>query len=662
MQLIKARVTNFKIVEDSNEFSLDRVTCLVGKNESGKTALLEALYRLNPYYPEEAAYDKVQEYPRRYLTDYNERHRSGAARVITTQWELDDSDVQAVEALLGPGSLASREIEVSKAYDDKLTRWIVKLDQPRVLEHLIEKAGLHTEEAEPARKFRDVASLKKYLDAKAANNSEREKRILEHIAKFRDADPVLAAIDLLHMPKFLYFGDYDFMSGNVAIDDLLRRKATNNPKEIRPGEKVFFAFLGLVGTTLEDINKIDKFEPLKARLESASNKITRDVFAYWTQNRNLRVQFTLDAALPADVPPFNQGKILHTRIYNTLHESSVNFDERSRGFVWFFSFLVLFSQVKKNYGNNVVILLDEPGLSLHAKAQADLLRYIKEQLQPHHQVIYSTHSPFMVDPAALMSARTVEDVVIYGDDGYPKQILGTKVGDNVLSTDRDTLFPLQGALGYELTQTLFIGRNNILVEGPSDLLYLTAFSSELKRRKREHLDPRWTISPVGGVDKVAAFMSLFGGNKLHVAVLVDYARGQKKKIEDLRKSKILEENHILTFDVFAGKPEADIEDVIGWQNYLALVNACYGLDGATSLKEPEDTNQRVVKKVEERFATMPTSVPEFDHYTCSEYLLENRDTVLAGMPDLESALGRFEGVFKRLNAMLPAKTLRASGS
>lgn len=104
----------------------------------------------------------------------------------------------------------------------------------------------------------------------------------------------------------------------------------------------------------------------------------------------------------------------------------------------FFSFLVLFSQVEKTYGKNVIILLDEPGLSLHAKAQGDLLKYFDEQLKPDHQVIYSTHSPFMINPSDLMSARTVEDVVIYEADGRnPKEILGTKAGDDVLSTDRD---------------------------------------------------------------------------------------------------------------------------------------------------------------------------------------------------------------------------------
>jgi predicted ATP-dependent endonuclease of OLD family len=320
---------------------------------------------------------------------------------------------------------------------------------------------------------------------------------------------------------------------------------------------------------------------------------------------------------------------------------------------------VLFSQVKKNYGKNLIILLDEPGLSLHAKAQGDLLRYIDEQLKPNHQVIYTTHSPFMVDPGGLMSVRTVEDVVLYDDSGHPKEILGTRVGDDVLSADRDTLFPLQGALGFEITQTLFVGKDSLLVEGPSDLLYLTAFSTELKKRNRVHLDPRWTLCPVGGVDKVAAFMSLLSGNKLHVAVLVDYAHGQKKKVEDLRRSKILQDNHVLTFDMFTAKPEADVEDVIGWQNYLTLVNSCYGLDGANALTDPEAPNDRVVKKVQEKFAVMPPGTPEFDHYAVSEYLIKNRDAVLSAMPALDAALDRFENIFKQLNGMLPARTKAA---
>ena len=129
---------------------------------------------------------------------------------------------------------------------------------------------------------------------------------------------------------------------------------------------------------------------------------------------------------------------------------SVPFSERSAGFIWFFSFLVKFAQIKKNRGN-VIILLDEPGLTLHGTAQQDLLRYFAEQLAPKHQLIYSTHSPFMVPANHLASVRTVEDVVVR-DDRARKISQGTKIRADVLTTDPQTNFPIFGAMGFEVTQ------------------------------------------------------------------------------------------------------------------------------------------------------------------------------------------------------------------
>lgn len=128
-----------------------------------------------------------------------------------------------------------------------------------------------------------------------------------------------------------------------------------------------------------------------------------------------------------------------------------------------------FAQVQKD-GAPVILLLDEPGLTLHGKAQADLLRLFKEKLAPHHQIIYSTHSSFMVAADELSSVRIVEDgVEIKGQRRVP---IGTKVREDVLTRDPDTLFPLQGALGYEITQSLFVGKHTLLVEGPGDILYI----------------------------------------------------------------------------------------------------------------------------------------------------------------------------------------------
>jgi predicted ATP-dependent endonuclease of OLD family len=161
---------------------------------------------------------------------------------------------------------------------------------------------------------------------------------------------------------------------------------------------------------------------------------------------------------------------MRARIYNQLHEMTVPFSDRSAGFIWFFSFLVSFSHVKEQYGD-VVILLDEPGLNLHGRAQGDLLRYFDEKLKPTHQLLYTTHSPFMVPADHIERIRTVEDVVEQ-KRRFDFVSHGTKVGDDVLSTDRDTVFPLQAALGYEITQSLFVGEHTLLVEGPSDILYI----------------------------------------------------------------------------------------------------------------------------------------------------------------------------------------------
>lgn len=110
---------------------------------------------------------------------------------------------------------------------------------------------------------------------------------------------------------------------------------------------------------------------------------------------------------------------------------------------------------------NIIILLDEPGLGLHGKAQADFIRFIEERLSQKRQVIYSTHSPFMVQPNKLERVRIVEE---------KDSEQGSKITEDVLTTDPDTLFPLQGALGYDLAQHLFISKDNLVVEGTSIIL------------------------------------------------------------------------------------------------------------------------------------------------------------------------------------------------
>jgi hypothetical protein len=432
----------------------------------------------------------------------------------------------------------------------------------------------------------------------------------------------------------------------MSLDQFLAAKQGGTLDQI-PGSLVFEALLSMVGTTPEQISSIGTSEELISKLEAVQTRLSKKTFKYWSQNKHLKVRFRFDQASPDDPPPYNDGKVFQTRIENTRHEATIGLDERSTGFVWFFSFLVWFSEVQEQYGENLLVLLDEPGLSLHARAQEDLLKYIREELLPKYQVIYTTHSPFMVDPGDLLACRTVEDVT-----GPDEAVLGTKVGDKVFSTDSDTLFPLQAALGFDLTQTLFVGEHCLLVEGPSDLLYLQWASEQLRSQGRTRLDLRWTVTPCGGITKVPSFMALFGGSHLHVAVLTDHGTGDKKKVRELRESDLLRDGHVFTADSYAegDSTEADIEDVLGRAAYLQLVKGTYALSAKQVLPKarPQDAPMRVVAEVEKHFKTLPPEVPEFDHFSPARHLLENP----TALDSDSAALDRFEKLFTALNALL----------
>lgn len=136
----------------------------------------------------------------------------------------------------------------------------------------------------------------------------------------------------------MYFSEYQKMPGRIAIDNYIA-KAKN--KSLTNDEKVFEALLSLANTTIDDIKQSDKLEDLINKTRGVSSKITREIFQYWSQNKHLKVDFRYDMGKSGDEPPFNTGYIFSTRIENTRHDSTVSFDDRSAGFVWFFSFFSL---------------------------------------------------------------------------------------------------------------------------------------------------------------------------------------------------------------------------------------------------------------------------------------------------------------------------------
>jgi len=653
MRLVKVQVTNFRSVEDSGVFDIGDMTCLVGKNEAGKTAVLKALHGVAPFGKDTFSYERTRDYPRRFLSKFEERHIDGESPVARTWWSLDPSDTNAVEDLLGKGVLTNDEVVISSYIGRSGNRWSISVDETKCISSLADLHGLSPEDRSTLDSAESTEDVIEILNGLSERSAEQES-LLKKIREFRDGQAVLTAIDVLskRMPQFFYTSHFERMSGEVSIEKLASDSQAN---KVNIGDQIFLDFLEYAGTSLEELQNATQLESLIAKCEGASNDITDEIFEFWSQNEALSVVIDINQGRKEDAPPFNSGAVAKIRIENRNHRASVPLSERSAGFVWFFSFLAQFKQLKNTTGK-AVILLDEPGLTLHGKAQSDLLRYIESRILPEHQVIYTTHSPFMVPTQRLADVRVVEDVVDYRDPRRPI-VKGTKVSSDVLSVDKDTLFPLQAHLGYEITQSLFVGRHCLLVEGPSDVVYLQVVSQALARRRRCGLDKRWTICPTGGLDKVTSFVSLFTGNNLDTAVLCDYGSGDKAKVERLRHSQILKAGRVVTAADVTGKSEGDVEDFFAAGFYCDLVNKALELDEANLLtpalaEEAGGGTPRVVKQVEAFCRTLPASYEEFSHYLPAEFLLRNPHLLDVESDEVSSTLRTFENAFQTINSFL----------
>lgn len=652
MKLKRIHVTNFRSVDDCEEFEVDPVTCLVGKNEAGKSALLLALAALNPNEATPVTLDRERDYPRRNLVRYERLHGEKEAQVIKTTWELEEAELQEIAEAVGARVLTSPLVVVSRRYGKEMEVH-ARIDYRTAVEHHCKLFALDASERSVLKSPNTVDELIKTLEGLTSPTNKHAK-LRDYLAEQGNVRSRVERQVKQALPTFMYVSSYDRMDGAIQIEQTLERIANKQiGQEEHRGARLFVDFLDYAGVSLQGITGVATYETFNALLQAASNDITEQILEYWSQNPDLDVEVTIDQARSGDPPPFNQGTIARARIKNNLHRVDTPFSERSAGFVWFFSFLVKFAQVKKS-GGPIVLLLDEPGLSLHGKAQADLLRFIDDKLAPFHQVIYSTHSPFMVPADALQRVRIVEDKV--DSEKTPRRSHGTKVTCDVLKVDADTLFPLQGALGYEATQSLFVGEHTLLVEGPSDILYLKALSNELKARNKTALDPRWTLCPSGGIDRIMPFVSLFAGKELHIAVLSDVAQGAKGKVEKIRQSEILQAGHFYTVADFINQAEGDIEDIIDAELYVEIVNRGYALLDPyriTAQDLSEDTSTpRIVKKVESAFKVMPDTIPMFNHYTPADWLIRNPDVLSAKTTEVERTLSTAEQVFETFNGLL----------
>ena len=268
-----------------------------------------------------------------------------------------------------------------------------------------------------------------------------------------------------------------------------------------------------------------------------------------------------------------QGDDLGVLVKNRSDGVDLQLEERSRGYQWFFSFYTIFNAESEQRHKDAIILLDEPALFLHPKGQSDFIKNILPEIATKNQILYTTHSPFMVDLTKPDSTHTVtlKDTPI-GENIQKATHVSCKAWDS----DRDALFPLQAALHYTMAQSMFIGTKNLIVEGVTDFWLLKGMSDILESARRVHLRNEIVIVPAGGATRTILLASMYQSQGLCVAVLLDADREGKLSYGSITKRKILRSQKVLLLNEACGRTEdMAVEDVFSESFYLGFVEKTY---------------------------------------------------------------------------------------
>lgn len=639
MKLVSVTIEKYKSISNPSTFVVEPdITVLVGMNESGKTSILKSIAKTNYFETDEDfELNLTQDYPRAEMT--KAKSLSDDLPWMKCSYSLDEEDIQRIIATFGDCIKNNVPLEISYLYDNpsgkKSTINIHSLiDSNIALECILKNNKIQNDTNEID--FKELLSKPYSEVAEKVRETlpavfDRLEAIKTYFTKHTHWNNKLACyiyneIIMPYIPKFVYYDEYYSLPSELNLSSLKLSKLEENQKTGK-------ALIELAGLSLDTIiNETDR-ESLIAELEATQSAITSELFDYWSTNKNLEIEFQVFKKINGNTRVENH--YLDIRIKNTKYKVSLPLANRSKGFNWFFSFLVWFKKVQLDDKFKYIFLLDEPGLNLHAKAQEDLLRFMENLVQDNRfQIIYSTHSPFMIDSEKLNRVRTVED-----------SDKGTKVSDQILEKDPNTLFPLQAALGYNIAQNLFISTKNLLVEGVSELVYLQYFSTLCQLNGEEGLNDNITIVPVGGSDKIATFISLLRGQKLDTAVLLDDFRdqGSKARIDSLSQQNIIKSKNILFIsNVLDREGTFDIEDLFDQIDYKNLIELTYKDKSFESFTF--DPNQTVMKQVERHLKSK--GVQNFNHYIPAKKLLSITDFQVS-----KTTMTNFSKLFSMINKL-----------
>jgi hypothetical protein len=591
MRLKKARVTNYRSIIDSGWFDVeDAKTIVVGPNEAGKSAILQALQQINPP-PDVPKFDALRDYPRSKYNDISTKKVDPKdVTVVEVDFELDDEDRAAI-----PESMRTARYVYGRKLDNSAWHTLhgeppahsygsISKDLTRLCAHIDARSKTTAPDA-PLPSTELAATTAGWLNATRID-AERAKTLktwfekilplVDETNKTEDErlDSLMTSMDLdsersqalevlsKRRPVFVLFNNYFRVRPLIQLDHLAQRLSTNvlDDAQYDYGNVCLLKLLGFTAQELSDLGKAspppannpaalqayrDQLDRRGYQLNAASVQLTNEIRSVWRPR-----------AGSADADKLRilaDGQYLKVVVEDDVGVE-IELHQRSEGFQWIVSFFVVFFAEVGSKHKNAILLLDEPGMSLHGLKQREFRSTIS-RLAENNQTIYTTHSPFLVGPDELDLVRVAE---------MTDRNVGTKVHTSVASGDPAALLPLQEALGYDLAQSLFTHERNLVIEGLTDYWYLEATAALLRAANQANLNEKIALVPAASAGKVVYYATILYAQKFKVAALLDSdAAGDQAAQQDTLLHTLGNKSILRTKDAYSGavaKPE--IEDLL----------------------------------------------------------------------------------------------------
>lgn len=545
MKLTRFKIQKYKCVLDSGWVEVSNLTVLVGKNESGKTSLLKALHKFNPFKPE--PYSIPREWPRGYRGD-----RSESQVVCTAEFILAAEEIKELQTL-GEQPFTLDRIQVTKDYKGRfevlfpqgifpekvhpndIDKLCNELPTPNQVSPEFEKAAneCRSEAIRLAHegRFSELPNLwgehDRKLQVRSNQNPQHQNEHNfrnQYSGKLNEISRALQSTNTMqrkahdfiiqHLPSFVYMDEYQTFSGTAKLDTIKQRKDRD---DLQPADETFLTILALAELDFENEYKKGGNTNEEAREErqydvsDAEATLNRKIEGHWGQLR-YQVQFRTD------------GYQFMTFVRGMKDTALIRLEERSKGFQWFFSFDLMLMHETRGKFENAVILLDEPGLHLHPEGQRNLLERLSEYASCN-TLIYATHLPFMIDLQQPDNIRVISET----DQG-------TVVSEDLTTSQPAAKLVLQAALGIGGRSSWLVAEQNLILEGADDYWIIGELSALFKRCGKQGLPPDVLVTPAGGASEVTYLAIFMVGQELDVVALFDNDLAGNTSREKLVKS------------------------------------------------------------------------------------------------------------------------------